>query len=306
MKTRITLFVLLLISAGTVWAQQLPQYTQFMLNPMALNPAVAGKDEHPEVVSNTRQQWVGVVDAPRTYMLSLNSPIKVQNMGVGLNIYTDIVGPTRRTGISAAYAYHVKFKEDMILSMGLSAGILQWGIDGNKLTIREESDPSLSSVYQTTYVPDFGAGLYFRKTNHYYAGISIPQLYQAPIGLYDPTSKESRVVSHIYLNAGYTFTINEEFKIEPALLLKKVKPASASVEIAARAIYKNEMWAGVTFRSKDAVGVMLGYLYKNYLMIGYSYDFITSSIRKYSSGSHEIVLGLRFNNKQARTWNKPN
>src|SRR5438552_17373974 len=111
-------------------SQQLPQYSQYMLNQMAINPAVAGKEDYAEVRSNNRHQWLGITDAPRTYMLTLQGPIKDKHMGLGMNLYTDIVGPTRRTGISFSYAYHLKLNKQLNLAMGLSAGLQQWGIDG--------------------------------------------------------------------------------------------------------------------------------------------------------------------------------
>ena len=110
-------------------AQQLPQYTQYMLNDLAINPAIAGKDNFTDVRSNNRYQWVGMTDAPRTYMLTLHSPLKNKHMGLGTHIYTDIVGPTRRIGLSLAYAYRIKIAEKTRLSFALSAGIQQWGID---------------------------------------------------------------------------------------------------------------------------------------------------------------------------------
>jgi hypothetical protein len=39
-------------------------------------------------------------------------------------------------------------------------------------------------------------------------------------------------------------------------------------------------------------------------MIGYSLDFSTTSIKKYSGATHEIMLGIRFSKKQAATWSK--
>jgi hypothetical protein len=77
------------------------------------------------------------------------------------------------------------------------------------------------------------------------------------------------------------------------------------LDLGARVIYKDELWAGLTYRSRDAVCFLLGYMFKNYLMVGYSYDFTTSNVRKYSSGSHEIMLGIRFSRKQATTWGRP-
>lgn len=283
-------------------SQQLPQYTQYMLNEMAINPAVAGKDEFADVRSNNRYQWIGITDAPRTYMLTLHGPIKNKNMGLGMNLYTDIVGPTRRTGLNFSYAYHMKLKEDMFLSMGLSAGILQWGIDGSKLYLREEGDENLLSTYQTTYVPDFGAGVYFHKKDRFYVGVSLPQIYQAPIKLYEGAGKNSRIVNHFNLNAAYKFDLGDDFKIEPSFLVKYAIPAPPKLDIGARVIYQEQIWLGGAYRHNDAFTALIGYFYKNYLMIGYSYDITTTNIKKYSSGTHEIMLGIRFSKKQASTW----
>src|SRR6187402_2743976 len=169
---------------GIGLAQQLPQYSQYMLNELAINPAVAGRNEFTDMRSNVRHQWIGITDAPRTYILSVHGPIQSKNMGLGMNLFTDIVGPTRRTGLNFSYAYHLKLEDDMFLSMGVSAGILQWGIDGSKLVLREDGDQSLLNTYQTKIVPDFGAGIYFHKKDRYYVGLAVPQIYQAPIALY--------------------------------------------------------------------------------------------------------------------------
>lgn len=288
----------------TVKAQQLPQYTQYMLNEMAINPAVAGKDEFADARSNNRYQWTGITDAPRTYMLTVHGPIKAKNMGLGMHLYTDIVGPTRRTGLSLAYAYHIKTGEDTHISMGLSAGVQQWGIDGDKLILRDGGDENLLTKYQTAYIPDFGAGIYFHKKDRFYIGFSAPQLYQSPINLYRNVDEKGRIVTHFNLNGAYTFDLGEEFKLEPSFLVKYAMPAPPKIDVGVRAIYKNMVWLGGAYRHNDAFTALVGYMLSNYLLVGYSYDFTTTSIRKYSSGTHELMLGIRFSRKQAATWNQ--
>lgn len=297
------IYLLLLLIAGTFgFAQQLPQYSQYMLNEMAINPAVAGRDDFAEVRSNNRHQWVGITDAPRTYMLTLQGPIKDKNMGLGMNIYTDIVGPTRRTGVNFSYAYHLKLNKDLHLSLGLSAGLQQWGIDGSKITLRDEGDQQLLTSYRTAPVPDLGAGVYFYKKDKFYFGVSLPQMYQAPIGLYTGVPKNSKLASQLNVNGAYKIDIDDQFQVEPSFLVKYEKPAPVKVDVGARVIYKKEVWLGLVYRHKDAVSALLGYMYKDYLLIGYSYDFTTTKVRKYSSGTHELMLGLRFSRKQASTW----
>lgn len=296
---------LFLITAVVGSAQQLPQYSQYMLNEMAINPAVAGRDDFAEVRSNNRRQWVGITDAPRTYMLTLQGPIKDKHMGLGMNVYTDIVGPTRRTGASLSYAYHLKLNKELNLSLGVSAGLQQWGIDGNKITLREEGDQQLISSYRTAAVPDFGAGIYFYQKEKFYFGVSLPQMYQAPLGIFPGAEKNSKLASHYNINGAYKIVVDEQITVEPSFLVKYEKPAPVKVDIGARVIYKKQVWAGLVYRHKDAVSALLGYMYKDYLTIGYSYDFTTTKVRKYSSGTHELMLGLRFSRKQASTWEDP-
>lgn len=282
-------------------AQQLPQYTQYMLNDLAINPAVAGKDNYADVRSNNRYQWVGMTDAPRTYMLTLHSPLKNRHMGLGTHIYTDIVGPTRRVGISLAYAYHIKIAEKTRLSLGLSAGIQQWGIDGHKLHLHDSGDDNLLTQYQTKIVPDFGAGLYVHN-EQWYIGLSAPQLYQSPIKLYEGGDNKGTLVRHFILNGAYKIKVSDDFKVEPSFLVKYANPTPLEIDLGARVIYQEQIWLGVGYRHHDAITALIGFMYKNYLMIGYSYDYTTTNLKKYSSGTHELMLGLRFSRQQSKHW----
>ena len=295
----ITVFILIL--SMQVVAQQLPQYTQYMLNDLAINPAVSGKNEYGDVRSNNRYQWVGMTDAPRTYMLTLHSPFKNRHMGWGTHIYTDIVGPTRRIGINASYAYHINLTKKVRVSLGLTAGIQQWGIDGHKLHLHDAGDDNLLTQYQTKIVPDFGAGIMVHRDD-WYIGFSAPQLYQSPIKLYPNGDDKGTLVTHFILNGAYKIKPNDDVKVEPSFLVKYAKPAPVEIDLGARAIYQEQVWLGVGYRHHDAVTALVGFMYKNYLMIGYSYDFTTTNLRKYSSGTHELMLGLRFSKQQSKHW----
>ena len=289
-------------------AQQLPQYTQYMLNDLALNPAVAGKDGYADVRSNNRYQWQGITDAPRTYMLTVHAPFKNKHHGMGAHIYTDIVGPTRRVGFSLAYAYHIKVAKKTFVSLGISAGIQQWGIDGHKIVLHDPNDDNLLIQYQTKLLPDFGAGIHVHNDKFNF-GISLPQLYQSPIKLYDGGDNKGTLVTHFLVNGAYKIKLSEDFKVEPSFLLKYANPAPVKIDVGARVIYKDQIWLGAGYRHNDAFTALIGFMYKNYLMIGYSYDFTTTNLKKYSTGTHELMLGLRFSRQQAKHWpdedNKP-
>jgi type IX secretion system PorP/SprF family membrane protein len=220
---------------------------------------------------------------------------------MGAQIYTDIVGPTRRVGLSLSYAYHIKVAKKTFVSLGVSAGIQQWGIDGHKITLHDAGDDNLLNTYQTKIVPDFGAGLYVHNDKFYF-GISAPQLYQSPIKLYDGGDNKGTLVTHFLVNGAYKFKINDNFKVEPSFLLKYASPAPMKIDVGARVIYKEQFWLGGGYRHNDAFTALVGFMYKNYLMIGYSYDITTTNLKKYSTGTHELMLGLRFSKQQAKHW----
>jgi type IX secretion system PorP/SprF family membrane protein len=169
------------------------------------------------------------------------------------------------------------------------------------LHLHDAGDDNLLTQYQTRIVPDFGAGIYVHN-DKWYLGFSAPQLYQSPIKLYPNGDHKGTLVTHFLLNGAYKFDINDDFKIEPSFLAKYASPAPIKVDVGARVIYQEQVWLGVGYRHNDALTALVGFMYKNYLMIGYSYDFTTTNLKNYSSGTHELMLGLRFSKQQSKHW----
>ncbi len=295
MKNKILIFIFVL-GFVKLNAQQLPHYSNYMINDYAMNPAIGGSDNYFEGVSNNRYQWVGITDAPRTYILSVNGPTKNLKMGLGGLLFTDIVGPTRRTGLYLSYAYHLKVADKVKVSLGISGGLLQFAVDGSKITLRDPSDLVISNGLQSVVMPDFGAGIYVYSTDKkWYVGASVPQIVQQKIKFFDnTTSSLSTLATHFYATAGYKFTITEDIKIEPSTCLKYVKPAPLQFDIGLRAIYQEKIWVGGAFRYLDAVSAMVGYTMKENITFAYSYDFTMTNIKKYSTGTHELMIGIKF------------
>lgn len=290
-------YILIFIFAGFVAnAQQLPQYSNYMVNDYVMNPAIGGSNPYFEAKSNNRYQWIGITDAPRTYILSVNGPTKNLKMGLGGLLFTDIVGPTRRTGIYLSYAYHLKVSEKVKVSLGLTGGLLQFTVDGSKITLRDPSDLVISNGIQSVLMPDFGAGVYvYSNDRKWYVGASVPQILQNKIKFFDnSTTSLSKLATHFYASAGYKFNLNDDFKIEPSTCIKYVKPAPLQFDIGLRAIYQEKIWLGGAFRYLDAVSAMVGYVLQENVTFAYSYDFTMTNIKKYSTGTHELMIGIKF------------
>ena len=293
---RVTYVIGLMILAGStgLLAQQMPQYTQYMFNDFVINPAVAGVYNHYQIRTNHRFQWVGLLDPPMTNSIAFYGPHAKLPMGYGGYVYNDVTGPTSRTGITGSYAYNIAVTGDIRLSMGLSASVMQYRIDGTQLNPADVSDPTILSLVSTSYLPDAGLGLYL-YSDKFYVGLSAAQLLNNNIKIFDNKDGLNRLKTHFNLIGAYHFWIDENWLIEPSLMVKGTAPKELGFDITARVEWKQTLWTAVSYRYSEAVGVMLGYSFDNSLFFGYAYDIGISDLRKYNTGSHEVMIGYRFN-----------
>ncbi len=295
MKKLLAISLLFLITCS-VNAQQYQHYSQYLFNMYALNPGYGGSNSFFEGKMNTRYQWTGITDAPRTYIMTLNGPLNNEKMGVGGTIYTDIVGPTRRTELMLSYAYHLKLNETIKLGLGLGGGVMQFAVDGSKLTT-QDPDIAVSNALQSVIIPDatFGAYLYHEK---FFVSLSAPQLIPFKLQFFkDYPETKSRLANHFYAAAGYTYDINDDFAVQPSVLVKYVSPVPLQIDGSLKISYKNMIWLAGTYRTLDAISIMAGYTFQDNISIGYSYDITTSGLKQYSGGTHELMLSIKFKDK---------
>lgn len=259
---------------------------------------MTGQHDYWEVKSNNRLQWVGITDAPRTFILSAHGPFRKYNMGMGGSVFADITGPTSRVGFYLSYAYHLKLSKSLKLGMGLSFGLLQFRIDGTKVTLYENGDPVFPNQMMTVYTADATFGLNLKHKNFNF-GISIPQIIGNDLKfLENQESTRSQLARHYMAMGGYTFHVGD-FGIMPNLLVKYVFPTMPQFDAGVKFDWRDQFWIGASYRHEDAVSFMGGLAYKDFLVVAYSYDMTTSNLRNYSNGTHEMMIGVRF-----RPWKK--
>jgi type IX secretion system PorP/SprF family membrane protein len=300
--------VFFLACVSTVFAQQRPQYTQYMVNPFLLNPAVSGTEDYTDIRAGYRKQWTGFDGSPRTMYLSAHGNIgkhlvtrnRSRNKkngfhGIGGVVTSDAIGPTTTTTVSAAYSYHLKLSKKVFASLGLMGGFNQFTLDGAKLYAANPSDALIGGMSKTGLGDiTLGGWIYSDK---FYAGASMAQL--APSIAFTQTGQQTdyALTKHYFIMAGYKIPMGYDFIFVPSFCIKATTPAPMSFDINAKLRYKEFLWAGVSYRNRDAVAGMVGVIINNMFDISYSYDYITSDINKYTKGSHEIVVGYRIKSK---------
>jgi len=302
-----TLTIGLAALASVSFAQQDPQFTQFMHSKLIYNPGYAGTSE--AICTNVlyRQQWVNFPGALRTGLISFDMPIGQLPIAIGLNVMSDQIGFDKTLFARLALAYNRHIGAG-VLGIGVDGGILQKQFNGNWIapdgnTVPDASIPAYTGGTVTTsglnkLSYDVGFGAFYSIANKMYVGISSTHLAAQDI----KTNEDVKfaLARHYYIVGGYTFNFGEGgiHGINPNVKIKS-DAASTQVDINVTYIYNQKIWAGISYRMQDAIAPMLGYKWRG-AKIGYSYDLTTSKIKGYSAGTHEIMLGYCFNVKKPK------
>jgi type IX secretion system PorP/SprF family membrane protein len=287
------------VVASFSFAQQDPQYTQFMFDRLSVNSGVAGTSGNICATALLRQQWSGFDGAPKTGLINLQGPINKINSGIGMSIYFDQLGQQKGTIARLHYAYHFKPGGGTgTLGLGLYAGMTSRSL-GNKWIAVDPvtQDDAIPDNGSSSSGFDMGAGIYYMNQK-VWAGLSSTQLPEAEL-----TNVSIKNKRHYYVQAGYKHTLSADLDLLPSMLIKS-DATSTQFDINVTGMYKQMVWLGVSYRTEDAIAPLIGYQMatgkdkKSMLKIGYSYDVTTSELKNYSSGSHEIMLNYCFQVKK--------
>jgi type IX secretion system PorP/SprF family membrane protein len=284
MKTKILLFALLFTGVIS-YAQQDAQFTQYMYNTINVNPAYAGSRGALSMFALYRTQWVGFEGAPVTSTVSMNTPLNESNLGLGVSLINDKIGPTTENTISADLSYTIHTSDDWKLSFGIKATANLFDLDATKLT-NKDPDPSLQNY--SKFSPNIGAGIYLHSDKAY-LGLSIPNFIETQ-RYSDNEVKIFKEKMNYYLIAGCVFDVNDYVKFKPALLTKMVEGAPLQVDVSGNFMFYDKFMLGISYRWSAAMSAMAGFQVSDGLYIGYGYDRETTNLVNYNSGSHEIFL----------------
>ena len=300
-----------------VRGQQVPLYSQYMLNGFLLNPAVAGSEGYTAVNLTAREQWLNFQDGPSTYALSFQTRIlkksfisrtssvrkrkksssKGGNVGVGGYFFNDRNGAVERTGFKGTYAYHIRLRQSQ-LSFGLSLVGYQFKLDEDKITLEDPNDNLWLGAKKAVFIPDADAGVYLMGRN-YWAGVSIDQMFESILKIGYSGYDQYKMERNYYLMGGYDIELNRDWIIAPSTLIKFAENVKFQADISGKVYYKQSYWGGLTYRTGNALIVMAG-LSIDKLVFGYAFDIGLNSIMKHSAGTHEFMFAAKFGDNARR------
>lgn len=278
-------------------AQQDAQYTQYMYNTININPAYAGSRGVTSIFGLHRAQWIGLDGAPTTNAFSINTPIKNTNIGFGLSIVNEVIGPVKNNTFSADVSYSIKVTEDYKLSFGIKTSANLFNLDTSLLNPKDINDPNLQN-FSNKFTPNFGGGIYLHSDKFYF-GVSVPNFLEN-IKYNDNSIAVFKERTTFYGIGGYVFNLSPAVKFKPAFLAKVVSGAPLQVDVSGSFLFSDKFSLGAAYRLSATISALAGFQVSDGIFIGYSYDMETTQLSKYNSGSHELFLRFEFFNKVSK------
>jgi type IX secretion system PorP/SprF family membrane protein len=306
MKLKYLLYVFFFVLTVKLYGQQLPQFSQYMLNQYIINPAVGGTSDAYDVKSGYRNQWSGFKGAPNTFYITAytqlgkhigpnagRSKFEPKNThGLGFRIINDVAGPLKSSILNASYAYIIQLNKKIHVSLGVFMGVEQLSLDEEELKLTNPNTEIANGF--KTIKPDLSLGLWMYSKSTY-VGLSSNQLYLNNIGsVLNKNPNSFLVASHYFATAGASINLNSDFKLLPSVLLKYSQNTPVSIDLNSKICWDETLWAGFSFRGNSELVTIVGASIQNGLNVYYSYDMGINSksvFKVYST--HEITIGLK-------------
>ena len=306
-------YLAFVVFCGVSYAQQEQQFTQYMINPYTINPALGGTEDFIDVKLGYRKQWVGLESSPRTFYLTGHGTIgkefngrgyhhKTEHKkwhGIGGYVYGDKTGPISRTSFYGQYAYNIGITRKVRLSLGTFFGFKQFSYDVSGLRRETQDDVVLPDKKMTKVIPDVNLG-FWAYSEYWFFGASAFQLLQNDITFEELTASSTtgtenngQLVSHYFITGGLRMPMSKELAVIPSFAVKGVSPAPVSVDLNVKVDYNDQYFGGFSYRVGDSFSGIIGTVINKMWEVSYSYDLTTSDLRKVSAGSHEIIVGVR-------------
>jgi type IX secretion system PorP/SprF family membrane protein len=291
MKNIIVVVLALFYSAGLL-AQAEVQYSQFIFNKLAFNPAYAGSKETLTLGAIYRHQWQGVNGAPRTFSAYTHAPFSGGKSGAALAITSDRIGIVENSYIDLSYAYRIPLGQGK-LSLGLQTRFEYSQIDWLKTELVTPDDNVIPGGESGRTGVNFGTGVYY-STSNFYVGLSAPQLLRNNLYTDNSGVQSAAILQSYYLMGGVVTRVSENVLFKPAMMISYSPNAPFELDLNASFLFMNAFWLGATYRLGDSMDAVMQFQLSPQLKLGIATDFTLSELRNYTDGSFEVSLEYIF------------
>jgi type IX secretion system PorP/SprF family membrane protein len=307
MKKLSVLFFFVLMLSQHLFGQQVPQFSQYMFNPLFINPAYTGYKEQLYLQTYYRKQWTGVEGSPETFAIGADGYLPESRIGVGMVGVSDKIGAQRTNAVYGNIAYHLHISQASYLSFGMGIGLINSMLDGTALTTGNPNDPSIPAVKNNISYPDFKLGMFYYDDSKFF-GIAVDNLI-SPMNESENADIFIDPTTHFYLTGGGLVELSPDIALRPTFMMIEDFNAPARLDLTASMVYKEKFWFGTTYRTAldyanratsdnlkkgTAVVLLFEFFVKNGLRVGYAYDHNITGFNVRNFSTHDISIGYMF------------
>ncbi len=301
-----SIYVLALLLAFSQYAeaQQLPIYNQFKFNQFVYNPALSGVGiEVPVLTMVHRNQWNSVDGAPETSLVSFNGVESDKKVGYAAYLYHDKTGVLTTTSFYGNYSFRFTIVDNFDISLGLSAGVINKGIDKSELNLTDPDEIIYDANLAGRTIFDFNAGINFSLWG-LDLGLAAPQLFAQPIDYAEasPDTIVSTLVRHYVGSMRYSFNFEMQslgrfgkgMSVVPQVIARMAPDVPVQYDAHLMLDMRNLGWIGGGYRSDMGAIANVGVNLSEDLAVGYAYEFNSSNVSQQLGSTHELSLIYKF------------
>lgn len=302
MKKQFLLTAVLLFVCTAIFAQGDFRLSEQMFSRINQNPSAVGNNDKIQIFTATRLQYVGMglEQSPTSALLNAHYYNESWKSGFGLSFTYDELGLQNQTiNAKICYAYNLDLFENGLLSLGLSAGVINKSFNPERHIWENPNDPNIpeGTYTQTDFDLDFGFEFSYKYIMAGFSITHLPNITKELTTVAAPSQLNAYVRGNVYLP--------EKFNLIPAVAYSNVGalnkvPETAKLDkwsqenlldFSVTAMYDGKYYLGVGYRLNNMVSIMAGFEWQ-WLRLGYCYDVSVGKLANLTSSTHEIMLSF--------------
>lgn len=303
-----------LLCGTALFAQGDFKLSEQMFSRINQNPSAVGNNPNLQIFTATRLQWasLGLDYSPTSALLNAHYYIDKINSGVGFSFIYDELGYSNQTiNAKVCYAYNIDLAPNMLLSLGLSAGVINKRFDPNRHYWKDENDPNIPTevTQSTAFDMDFGFEFSYKYVMAGFSMTHLPNIAKEVSTTTAPAHINAYVRGNVWLP--------KEFNLIPAMAYTSIGALNGFksdvseeniMDYSLTVMYKGKYWLGVGYRggfagsySSNVASIMAGFEW-HWLRLGYCCDVSVGKSYSLSTSTHEIMLSFNIPLKKGYVW----
>jgi len=277
-------------------AQQHTLFSHYNFDHYMYNPGAAGSKGVLAANFFHRDQWTGFDLAPATQFIDIHAPFRYSPFALGGQIYNDNEGFLNNLKFQVSPTYQFTVNEKGNLGVGLGLNLQRYQLKNERNGISQippelSSDPTILNYSDKFWKFHINPGIYYNDSN-LYGGISFVKLFEDSKDGEVATEKAEALRRHWLLLAGYHYDINQNWSVNPSILIRTERAAPLNLDINTIVTYNNLVWLNLGYRTSKMFMIGVGVNLNSVFKIGYNYDAYLNPLGGLiSRNSHEIFLG---------------